>query len=162
MSSANSGTYSTSRMLYGLANKGVALTWFGRLTSRRVPANGLFTTAIFLVSAVVILAKGGSVMDAFQLVTSVASLLFIFVWSIIIMSYIVYRRRRPERHKASNYKMPGGQLMAYVLLLFFGFLLLTLALDPESRQAMLILPVWFLILAITYFTKIRSTNYRTT
>jgi D-serine/D-alanine/glycine transporter len=158
MSSANSGTYSTSRMLYGLAKQGDAAKWLGRLSSRGVPANGLFTAGLFLFSAVVILAKGGSVMDAFQLVTSVASLLFIFVWSMIVLSYLVYRRRRPELHLSSNFKMPGGQFMAYVLLVFFGFLLVTLGLDPESRSAMLILPIWFIGLAITYFTQIRSTH----
>lgn len=46
-------------------------------------------------------------MDVFIVITTVASLLFMFVWVMIVASYLVYRRRHPERHAASAYRMPG-------------------------------------------------------
>jgi D-serine/D-alanine/glycine transporter len=45
--------------------------------------------------------------------------------------------------------------MSVIVLLFFGFLLYTLWLDPESRETLLILPAWFVILTLVYFLIIR-------
>ena len=157
LSSTNSGIYSTSRMLYGLSWHRDASALFGKLSKRGVPANGLLLAAILLLSAAALLATGGSVMDAFQMVGSVASLLFIFVWAIILLCYLTYRRRRPHLHHASAFKMPAGQLMSYAVLAFFALLLMALALDPNTRLSLLILPVWFLLLAFIYFSKIRKT-----
>jgi D-serine/D-alanine/glycine transporter len=54
-SSANSGVFSTSRMLYGLAQEGDAPKAFEKLSRRAVPANGLyFSCACLLLGAVLI------------------------------------------------------------------------------------------------------------
>ncbi|WP_235732523.1 D-serine/D-alanine/glycine transporter [Mycolicibacterium septicum] len=149
-SSANSGIYSTSRMVYGLATEGDAPRLFGRLTSRRVPANALFLSGVFLLSGVVMVAAGDSIVAAFTLVTTISSLCFIFVWTIILVSYLVYRKRRPELHEASKFKMPGGIVMCYVVLAFFAFLIVAFALKEDTLQAELVTPVWFLVLGIAW------------
>ena len=107
-SSANSGIYSTSRMVYGLAQDGNAPKAFGKLSIRKVPQNALLFSCIFLLAGLVLLYSGDSVIGAFTVVTSVASVLTMFVWSMILISYIVFRRRRPELHAASKFKMPGS------------------------------------------------------
>ena len=94
-SSANSGIYSTSRMVYGLAQDGNAPKAFGKLSIRKVPQNALLFSCIFLLAGLVLLYSGDSVIGAFTVVTSVASVLTMFVWSMILVSYIVFRRRRP-------------------------------------------------------------------
>ena len=94
-SSANSGIYSTSRMVYGLAQDGNAPKAFGKLSIRKVPQNALLFSCIFLLAGLVLLYSGDSVIGAFTVVTSVASVLTMFVWSMILISYIVFRRRRP-------------------------------------------------------------------
>lgn len=40
-----------------------------------------------------------NVMTVFTLVTTVSAILFMFVWTIILCSYLVYRKRRPALHK---------------------------------------------------------------
>ncbi|CAM5333434.1 Putrescine transporter PotE [Streptomyces hirsutus] len=95
-SSANSGIYSTSRMVYGLAQEGDAPARFGRLTSRKVPVNALLLSGLFLLPGVVMVTMGDSIIEAFTLVTTISALLFIFVWSIILICYLVYRKRRPH------------------------------------------------------------------
>ncbi|STZ74398.1 amino acid permease-associated region [Mycolicibacterium fortuitum] len=149
-SSANSGIYSTSRMVYGLATEGDAPSLFGRLTSRRVPANALFLSGVFLLSGVVMVAAGDSIVAAFTLVTTISSLCFIFVWTIILVSYLVYRKRRPELHEASKFKMPGGVVMCYVVLAFFAFLLWAFTQKDDTLQAELVTPAWFLVLGIAW------------
>jgi D-serine/D-alanine/glycine transporter len=85
-----------------------------------------------------------------------AAVLFMFVWSLILCAYIAYRRKRPQLHAASAFKMPGGVVMCYVCLAFFAFVLALLTLQADTRQALLASPVWFLLLGIGYALKRRG------
>ncbi|AZV93411.1 amino acid permease [Kerstersia gyiorum] len=149
-SSANSGIYSTSRMIFGLASSGDAPTSLSRLNRRRVPVNALFFSCIFLLSGVVLLYAGQSVMEAFTLMTTISALLFIFVWSIILASYIQYRRKRAALHAASSFKMPGGIPAAILVYAFFAFVLWALAQKPDTAIALVYTPLWFVFLGISY------------
>ncbi|MGV9803860.1 amino acid permease, partial [Mycobacterium sp. NPDC003449] len=149
-SSANSGIYSTSRMVYGLAQEGDAPRRFGRLTPRLVPANALFLSGVFLLAGVVMVAVGDSIIEAFTIVTTISSLCFIFVWTIILSSYLVYRRRRPELHEASAFKMPGGIVMCYVVLTFFAFLIWAFTQKSDTLHALLVTPIWFIVLGVAW------------
>lgn len=146
-SSANSGMYSTGRMLYGLADEGSAPALFRRLNGGGVPAPALFVTAALFLIVIPLLRVGGSVMGAFTLVTTVASLLFMFVWTMIVLSYLVYRRRHPARHAGSIFKMPGGVVMCWGVLVFFAFVLWTLCTEDDTATALAWFPVWFVVLA---------------
>lgn len=156
MSSTNSGIYSTSRMLYGLSWHEDAARLFGQLSARGVPVYGLMFAGFLLLFAAVLLVVKGSIMDAFQLVGAVSSLLFIFIWTMILMSYMVYRRRRPAAHARSVFKMPWGLWMSVIVLVFFAFFIGTLTLDDNSRTALLVLPVWFVLLMVIYLVKVRN------
>jgi D-serine/D-alanine/glycine transporter len=149
-SSANSGIFSTSRMLFGLSQEGSAPKSFGRLSRRAVPSTGLIFSCICLLSGVVLIYLIPNVMTVFTLVTTVSAILFMFVWSIILCSYLVYRRTRPQLHQASAYKMPLGVVMCWVCLAFFAFVLVLLTLQEDTRQALMVTPVWFLLLGVTY------------
>ncbi|PCQ13362.1 amino acid permease, partial [Klebsiella pneumoniae] len=113
-SSANSGVFSTSRMLFGLAQEGVAPKAFAKLSKRAVPAKGLTFSCICLLGGVVMLYVNPSVIGAFTMITTVSAILFMFVWTIILCSYLVYRKQRPHLHEKSIYKMPLGKLMCWV------------------------------------------------
>ncbi len=54
-SSANSGVFSTSRMLFGLAQDGQAPKMFAKLSKRAVPAKGLTFSCMCLLGGVVML-----------------------------------------------------------------------------------------------------------
>ena len=149
-SSANSGIYSTSRMVYGLARDGDAPGPFGRLSRRKVPQNALFFSCTFLLAGVVLLYAGESVSAAFTLVTTISALCFMFVWSIILFSYLAYRRRRPHLHEESKFKLPGGRIMVYVVLAFFVFILWALTTQPDTLTALLVTPIWFALLGGAY------------
>ncbi|AFJ48609.1 D-serine/D-alanine/glycine transporter [Shimwellia blattae] len=146
-SSANSGVFSTSRMLFGLAKDGAAPKSFARLSRRAVPATGLTFSCICLMGGVVLVYLKPDVMAAFTMVTTVSAILFMFVWTIILCSYLVYRKQRPELHAKSIYKMPLGKLMCWVCMAFFVFVLVLLTLEEDTRQALMVTPLWFIILA---------------
>jgi D-serine/D-alanine/glycine transporter len=149
-SSANSGIYSTSRMIHGLAEEGDAPKAFSKLSRTKVPKNALLFSCMFLLAGVALLYAEGSVAEAFTLVTTISALCFMFVWSIILISYIVFRRRRPQLHAESKFKMPGGAFMPYVVLAFFGFIIWALTTQTDTLMALVFTPIWFVALGIGY------------
>ncbi|MFE2008174.1 D-serine/D-alanine/glycine transporter [Pseudomonas guariconensis] len=149
-SSANSGVFSTSRMLYGLSQEGDAPKAFEKLSRRAVPANGLYFSCTCLLLGAALIYVIPDLVEAFTLVTTVSALLFMFVWTLILLSYLNYRKHRPALHQASKYKMPGGRLMCYVCLTFFAFILVLLSLEDDTRKALIFTPLWFVILTATY------------
>ncbi|MBF8778996.1 D-serine/D-alanine/glycine transporter [Pseudomonas fulva] len=160
-SSANSGVFSTSRMLYGLAQEGDAPKAFEKLSRRSVPANGLYFSCTCLLLGAALIYVIPNLVEAFTLVTTVSAILFMFVWSLILLSYLRYRKQRGALHQASTYKMPGGRFMCHVCLAFFAFILVLLSLEDDTRKALIVTPLWFLILAITYrFVRARRISRR--
>lgn len=149
-SSANSGVFSSSRMLFGLANQDNAPGIFRRLSSNSVPLPSLAFTTLLMLLGVLLLFIVPEVMTAFTIVSTVSAILVIFTWSTILASYIAYCKTRPDLHAKSAYKMPGGAPMAWFSLAFLGFVLCLLALRPDTRIALMVMPGWFLWLAIAY------------
>ena len=78
-SSANSGVFSTSRMLFGLALEGEAPSKFKNLSRRAVPSNGLIFSCICLLAGALVIYLVPNLMDAFTLITTVSATLFMFV-----------------------------------------------------------------------------------
>lgn len=155
-SSANSGVFSTSRMLYGLALDGDAPTRFKTLSSRAVPSSGLIFSCVCLLSGALVIYLVPNLMDAFTLITTVSAILFMFVWSMILLSYLAYRKKRDHLHRSSNYKMPGGIAMTWICLTFFAFMVALLALEEDTRQALYFVPGWFVVLGLFYSSIRRS------
>lgn len=151
-SSANSGIYSTSRMLFGLALTRKAPKIFGKLSRTAVPATGLlFSCACLLPGAILLYFNNKNIMHAFTLVTTMSTILFIFVWGLIVCAYIAYRLKKPRLHAQSTYKMPGGLWMCGLCLVFLVSLLVALAFREDTRQALMYSPIWFILLAIAYW-----------
>lgn len=159
-SSANSGIFSTSRMVYGLAEEGNAPKIFGKLSESGVPRNALYLTSVLLLSSIALLYGGKSVEDAFTVVTTVAAVLVIFAWAMIVISYIMYRKKFPERHKESKYPMPGGVAACWAVLAFFAFTICILATDDDTRLGLMAMPVWFAVVTAGWF--IHRSNSRGT
>ena len=154
-SSANSGIFSTSRMLYGLADENHAPKAFTRLSKAAVPSLGLLFSCFCLLLGAALIYLVPNLMTAFTLVTTLSAVLFMFVWSLILCAYMAYRRQRPQQHADSAYKMPGGVVMCWVCLAFFAFVLVLLCLQSDTRAALLASPVWFVLLGIGYVWKQR-------
>lgn len=149
-SSANSGLFSTSRILFGLAQEGDAPKLFANLSKYAVPANGLIFSCLCLLCGSVLIFLIPDMMMVFTLVTTVSAILFMFVWSIILCSYLVYRKQHPSLHQKSTYKMPAGRLMCWICMAFFAFVLVLVALREDTRQALIATPLWFMVLGLSY------------
>ncbi|UBH14653.1 amino acid permease [Macrococcus armenti] len=154
-SSCNSGIFSNSRMLFGLSknfSKGND-SFFQRTNKAGVPANAVVFSSVLLLISVLLNYFIPNANAVFTLVTTVATVFFIVVWSIIMIAYLKYLKTRPALHKNSIYKMPGSKLSAYIVLAFFGFVFLLLFMAEDTRMGLLVSPLWFVLLAIMYYVQ---------
>ena len=140
-SSANSGVYSTSRMLFGLSWADNAPHIFRRLTTRSVPGVSLAVTCASLLTSIPLLYTSKSIIAAFTTVTTVASVLFILVWCVIVVSYLRFLTLRPELHRASTFRLPGERGAAWLCLAFFAFVIWTLTQAHDTRIAVFASPL---------------------
>jgi D-serine/D-alanine/glycine transporter len=120
------------------------------LSKSSVPFISLAFTTLLMLLGLVLLFVVPEVMTAFTIVSTVSAILVIFTWSTILASYIAYRKKRPDLHAKSLYKMPGGVPMAWFSLAFLAFVLGLLALRPDTRLALCVMPAWFIWLWIAY------------
>ncbi|MBV4442584.1 amino acid permease [Clostridium tyrobutyricum] len=147
-SACNSGIFSTSRMVYSLAKENNAPKSMKKLTSHKVPSNALiFSAFVILISVILsyIMPEG-----VFVLITSISTFCFIFIWAIIVICHLKYRKANPELAAKSKFKMPFYPISSYIILIFIVFVLVVLALNKETRVALFVTPVWFIILGIIY------------
>ncbi|WP_147565244.1 amino acid permease [Clostridium tyrobutyricum] len=147
-SACNSGIFSTSRMVYSLAKENNAPKSMKKLTSHKVPSNALiFSAVVILISVILsyIMPEG-----VFVLITSISTFCFIFIWAIIVICHLKYRKANPELAAKSKFKMPFYPISSYIILIFIVFVLVVLALNKETRVALFVTPVWFIILGIIY------------
>ena len=119
-SAGNSGLFSTSRMLFSLAKNHQAPKSLNHLNKNSVPQNGLFVSSIIV--SIGALLSYLMPDNAFNIVTSISSICFIWVWSVIIISHLIYQKRHPKLHETSTFKAPLTPFINYVLLAFFVFL----------------------------------------
>lgn len=151
MSSMNSGVFSTSRMLFGLSREEQAPKVLGKLNKRAVPANALYFSTVCLLLGAALQYFVPNTVLAFTLATTLSTILFICVWLMIIWSYMVYYKTRPELHAKSTFKLPGGLFTCWIVIIFFISMIYVLSLEADTMKALMVSPIWFVILAIGYF-----------
>ncbi len=147
-SACNSGIFSTSRMVYSLAKENNAPESMKKLTSNQVPSNSLmFSAAVIFISVILnyIMPEG-----VFVLITSISTFCFIFIWAIIVICHLIYRKTNHELAARSKFKMPLYPIANYIVLVFFVFVIGVLALNKETRIALFVTPVWFIMLGAIY------------
>ncbi|SOC38192.1 amino acid permease [Ureibacillus acetophenoni] len=147
-SAGNSGLFSTSRMMFNLSKHNQAPKSFGKLNKNHVPGNALFTSAVVVsVGALLSYAIPDS---AFGIVTTISAICFIWVWSIILISHIVYMKKRPDLHRKSKFKAPLTPFINYVVLVIFVTILGIMFVSDDTRPALLLTPIWFILLFFMY------------
>ncbi|AUO12293.1 amino acid permease [Priestia megaterium] len=150
-SACNSGMFSTSRILYNLSKNDQGPSKFAKLNKNHVPSNGLFVSTL-VISAGALLSK--LIPDqAFGIVTTISAICFIWVWSIILICHLRYKKTRPQLHEASAFKAPLTPFINYVVLALFAVILVIMLFSDATRPALLLTPVWFILLFIFYWTR---------
>lgn len=147
-SACNSAIFSTSRMVFSLAKNDNAPAPMTKLTKRSVPANALYFSLVVILIAVVL----NYIMpeDVFTLITSISTVCFLFIWAIIVICHLKYKKQKPELAKNNPFKMPLYPAANYIILAFLAFILVVLGFAEDTRVALFVTPVWFILLMVIY------------
>ncbi len=148
-SSCNSGIFSTGRMLYSLAQRGQAPSALARLSQKHVPAAGIHVSAAVMLVGVVLNYVVPE--KAFVWVTSVSTIGTLWTWGIIMIAHRNYRKAvAAGRVRASGFRMPGAPVANWLVIAFLIGVTAMLALDPDTRVALYVAPLWFGLLGLGY------------
>ena len=151
LSSMNANIYLSARMLFSLSRGGYAPERLGRLSATQEP-----TAAILTSGACIVAVAGLSFFTplAYNYLFGIALFGAIFVWIIILLSHLSFRRR----HRAEDLPLrmpffPGLQIAGLGLL---AAILITMGLDTEFWNVSWIVGVpWLVVLTAAYFARRR-------
>src|SRR5204863_10034316 len=91
--------------------------------------------------------------------TSITLIRTLSPWGIILVSHRNYRRAvQAGRAAAAPFRMPGAPFAYWAVLAFLPVVSALLALDPGTRVALYVAPVWFAILGIGYYARSRRVS----
>ena len=147
LSAANSAIFSTSRTLYVLAKNKQAPSFFGKISRQQVPVNGLVVSSAIFLGAVLLNYFYPS--QVFTLITGVATMSFIFVWIILIVTHLRYKKSIGNA-TSGNFKMPLYPLSDYVTIAFFVGILIILVLDPATQISVIATVIFFIAMVGGY------------
>ncbi|WP_155286278.1 amino acid permease [Lacticaseibacillus zhaodongensis] len=144
-SACSSSLYTTGRMLYSLAleSKSPMLKPFGKLSRRQIPANAIVGSAVVVALAVLLNIFLPSAV--FTLITSVATTSFLFVWAMIVLAHIKYRRVTP---RLTSYVAPFYPVADYLVLAFFAGVIVIMLLAKTTAMPVLLAVAWLLVLTV--------------
>lgn len=145
VSSTNSFVYSAGRLLFSVTFQGRG-KWnqtFGHLSKRQLPQNSLILSALLMALAPLVTLVIGN--QAFTFISSTSTSMFLIIWCLMVLTHLAYRRHTPAA-KLNQFKMPGYPYVDYLLLLFFGLMILLLLILPAYRIPMTAALVIFAIL----------------
>ena len=145
----NSGLYSNGRMLYSLARQGNAPAYLRRVSSSGVPIAGVLTSAAITMIAVGVVIKWPDF--AFKYLMAIAVIAGVINWSMIMITERQFRRRIGAAGVAGlKFKLPGGSVTTWVVLAFMALVLVLMGWSANYRTALIIGPVWVVVLLIAY------------
>jgi L-asparagine transporter-like permease len=147
LSSMNANTYLTGRMLFSLSRGGYAPKLFGKLSPTRAPTPALLASGVAILAAA---ALSRFTPLAYNYLFGVSLFGAIFVWIVILLSHLAFRRRHgPQELPLRMPFFPGLQIAGLVLL---AAILVTMGLDTEFWNISWIVGVpWLVLLSAAYF-----------
>lgn len=148
-SSCNSGIFSTGRLLFSMGQLRAAPRAFAKINSNHVPAWGITVSTAFMFLGVLLNYIVPA--QAFVWLTSIALIGTLWTWMMIMLAHIGYRRRVSAGLAPSvAYRMPGYPAANWIVIAVILLTAALLWLDPETRVAIYIAPIWFAILGAAY------------
>lgn len=159
-SACNSGMFSTSRILYSLSNHNQRPSNFAKLNKNHVPSNALWISTLVL-SVGALLTKLIPE-QAFGIVTTISAICFIWVWGVILVCHLRYKKTRSELQAKSKFKAPLTPFINYVVLILFVIILIIMLFAKATRFALLLTlyGLFYYLLGIHIEKKILNYQHR--
>lgn len=160
MSGCNSGIFSSSRMIYTLAEKGQMPSIFLKVNKNGIPlytvlavSAGIFIGVILDIVLPFLLGKDTNI---FVYVYSASVLPGMVPWFAILISHIQYRKMEADRITDHPFKMPGAPYTNYITVVVLLTVLVGMLFNDETRVSILIGIVFLILSALYYGFKVKK------
>lgn len=155
MSGANSGIYSSSRMLFKLSRDKEASGVFQKLSSHHVPYVSILAISggilLGLILNTVLSLYSKSTANIFVLVYSSSVLPGMVPWFVILWSELSFRRSNKELLKDHPFKMPLYPLTNYFAIFALVLIVIFMFINPETRISVSIGAGFLVLLSLFFF-----------
>ncbi|QLL74903.1 amino acid permease [Lactobacillus crispatus] len=157
LSGANSGIYSSSRMLYKLAHEGEAPKTFGYVSKRIVPSHAIIgiTSGIFIGFMLNVLAQflNKSLVNVFVIVYSSSVLPGMVAWFVILLAELRFRRKNPHLMENHPFKLPLYPYSNYFALIMLVVIVIFMFINPETQISVAVGAIVLIVAALVYVVK---------
>ena len=157
LSSANSGIYSSSRMLFKLAHDGDAPKTFGHISKRIVPSRAILgiSGGIFIGFVVNVLAAmaNKSMSDLFVVVFSSSVLPGMIPWFVILLAELRFRKNNPELLENHPFKLPLYPFSNYFAFIMLIIIVIFMLINSETRVSVIVGAVVLILAALIYIVR---------
>ena len=147
----NSGIYSNGRMLFGLAEQGNAPKFFLKLNRNSAPFVAILFSSLCTLVAVIInfIVPEGAFMRIMSLAVAAATI----TWGLIVI--VQYKFRKQVDLKELTFKVPFYPYSNYFALAFLALLLVMMTQSGNMVYAVVVIPIWIILLYIGFLMKKR-------
>jgi amino acid transporter, AAT family len=150
LSSCNGGIYSTGRMLYNLAQQGQAPRIFAITSRGGIPRRSICASIVMLLLGVLLNYLVPA--KVFVWVTSIATFGAIWTWTIVLITQMKFRQGLNDAERDQLIlRVPFYPYGSWMALVFLILVIALMAYFPDTRIALLVGPLWLLLLAGLYY-----------
>ena len=155
LSGANSGIYSSSRMLFKLAHEGEAPNTFGKLSKRIVPDRAIVgITSGILIGFISTMNK--SMGELFVVVYSSSVLPGMVAWFVILISELKFRKNNSHLMAEHPFKLPLYPYSNYFAFAMLLVIVVFMFINPETRISVGVGAGVLVLASIVYMLKHRN------
>ena len=159
LSGANSGIYSSSRMLFKLAHDGDAPKTFGHISKRIVPNHAILGISggilIGFVVNMIAATINKSTQDLFVIVFSSSVLPGMIPWFVILLAELKFRHHNQDLLVDNPFKLPLYPISNYFAFLMLIVIVVFMLINPETRISVLVGAAVLIIATIVYLIRHR-------
>ena len=157
LSGANSGIYSSSRMLFKLSHEGDAPKIFGRLSKRIVPdAAILGISGGILIGFIIDMISSiynHSTSDMFVVVFSSSVLPGMIPWFVILLAELRFRKNNPDLMTDHPFKLPLYPFSNYFAFIMLIVIVIFMFINPDTRISVIVGAVVLIVATIVYLIR---------
>ncbi len=153
LSSLNSGIYGTGRMLYNLSQQGNAPSFLGKVNHKGVPVSAVMFSMLCI--AISVLLNYLFPKQIFSVLLAIATLAAIINWLTILVTHSFFRRKFQGNRPYQLCYYPLSSIIAIFFLLLVASIMYFM---PEMHLAIVIAPLWIILLSLGYLFKSKLTE----
>ncbi|HJV44171.1 MAG TPA: amino acid permease [Bacillota bacterium] len=157
LSCLNSGLYTSSRMLFGMAQRGDAPQFFLKITRRGVPVRAILAGTFF--AYISVLFNFFSPESIFLFLVNASGGVALFVYLVIAFSHLIIRKRlemkSPESLKVKMWFYP---YLTYITILGISGILIGMLFDDSMRSQFFMTSLLTILVITSYFLRKRNSK----